>query len=395
MNRLRELQLGIVQRDERHLDPVDPCRDDDFAAEILEVSDGAGCAVHPEIHRHVTHRAGGHHRAAGDHAAAIAAGVLIIAAEPGEAFFRQSSGVPLERVQHAVQRRNIKRPVSTHDRLSQGGAADLNLVLQFAIGVEQEQLARRADANHPLGHKHDGCARRDSQFVLPLQFARLVQSVDFAIRSAKEDVAKHIGDRLAKDHSTGIEGPLLHALLDADQLVQRPGWRIVAPIAPIAVAAFGSHLGLPCCAEINQVLVVHRRGGHHAFARQLECPQCLAKRIQRIQLGVVAGDEDGVVGGDRRGGGHPAPGLKGPLDQAILAHGVNLVIERADINGAVRPDGRGGTLHTGTQRGDPFQCAKGVQRIQFAVAGGHVNRAVHVNRRCRCNRAADLEGPLQ
>ena len=322
---------------------------------------------------------------------------MVIAAEPGEALPRQPAGIPLESVQHAVQRRDIKRPVSAHDRLGQGRAADLNLVLQFAIGVEQEQLARRADANHPLGHKHDGCARRDSQFVLPLQFARLVESVDFSVCGAEEDVAKHIRDRLAKDHSPGIKRPLLHALLDTNQLMQRPGWRLVTAIAIAPVAISGRRIDrfrLPGCAKINQILVVHRRGSHHAFAPELKCPQRLAKRIQRVELGVVAGHEDGIVGGDRRGGGHPASRCIRPLDHAVLPDGIHLVIERADVDRAVRSDGRGGTLHTGAKRGDPFQRAKGVHRIEVAVAGADVNGSVQVDRRGRRDGAAHLERPL-
>ena len=219
--------------------------------------------------------------------------------------------------------------------------------------------------------------------------ARLVDGIDFSVCSAEEYVAKHVDNRLAKDHSPGIKGPLLCALLDTDQLVQRPGWRLVTAVTAISpVAITGRRFGrfrLPGCAKINQILVVYRWGSHHTFASELECPQRLAKRIQGIELGVVAGHKDGVVGGNRRGGGHPAAGLKGPLDHTVLPHCIHLVIKRADVDGAVRADARRGTLHTGAKRGDPFQCAKGVQRIEFAVAGADVNGSVQVDSRRRCN----------
>ena len=400
---LRELQLRVVQRDERHLDPVGPGRDDHLATQILVVGDGAGGAVHGQAHGHVPNRAGGHLRATRNHAAAVAAGVLVIAAEPGEALSRQPAGIPLEGVQHTVQRRDVKRPIRPDNCLGQRGAADVDLVLQLALGIDQEQFARRADAKHPLVHIHDGCARRDSQFVLPLQLARLVQGVDFSVCGTEEDVAKHIGDRLAKDHSPGIKGPLLRALLDTDQLVHRPGRRFFAAISAVSISAVSisavsgrriSRLRLPSGPEINQVLVVHRRGTQHALTWQRVGPQRLAKRIQRMELGIVAGHENGVVGGDRRGGGHPAPRGIGPLDHAVLPDGIHLVIERADVDCAVRPDARGGTLHPGAKRGDPFQRAKGVQCIKFAVAGTDVNGAVQADRRGRRDGAPHLERPL-
>ena len=179
--------------------------------------------------------------------------------------------------------------------------------------------------------------------------------------------------------------------------MQRPGWRLVTAVAISPIAISGRRIDrfrLPGCAKINHILVVYRRGSHHTFASELECPQRLAKRIQGIQLGVVAGHKDGVVGRNRRGGGHPASGLKGPLDHAVLPHGIYLVIERADIDGAVCADGRGGTLHTGAKRGDPFQRAKGVQRIEVAVAGADVNGSVQVDRRGRCDGTPNLERPL-
>ena len=393
---LRELQLRIVQRDERHLDPVGSGRDDHLATKILVVGDGAGGAGHGQVHGHVPNRAGGHLWAARNHAAAVAAGVLVVATEPGEALARQPAGIPLECVQNAVQRRDVKRPIRPDSRLGQRGAADLDLVHQLAGGVDQEQLARRADANHPLGHEHDGCTRRDSQFVLPLQLARLVQGVDFPVGGTEEDVAKHVGDRLAKNHSPGIKGPLLRAPLDADQLVRRPGWWFFTAVSIITaiVSPVGSRLRLPSGPEINQILVVHRRGGHHALALEFKGPQRLAKRIQCMELGIVAGHENDIVGGDRRGSGHPASRCIGPLDHAVLPDGIHLVIEGTDVDRAVRPDARGGTLHPGAKRGDPLERAKGVQRIQLAVAGTNVNGAVHIDRRGRRDGAAHLERPL-
>ena len=133
LNILRELQLGIVQRNKRHLDSVDPCRDDHFAPQILVVGNGTGCAVHPKVHGYITNRTSGHHRSAGHHTAAITTGVLIIATKPGEALFRQTSGITLERVQHAVQRRDVERPVGPDDRLRQRGATDIDLIEQFTV----------------------------------------------------------------------------------------------------------------------------------------------------------------------------------------------------------------------------------------------------------------------
>ena len=392
---LCELELGVIQRDERHLNPVGTGRDDDLAAKILVVGDGAGGAVHSQAHRHVPNRAGRHLRTARHHAAAVAACILIIPTEPGVAFSWQATGVPLKSMQHTVQRRDIKRPVSAHNRFGQGGTSDLNLVNQLSLGVDQEQLSNSANANHSLRHKHDGSARWHPQFVLPFQLACLVESVDFSICGAEEDVAKHIRNWLAKDHSPGVKRPLLHTLLDTDQLVQRPGWRLVTAIAPVAVSGRRiDRFRLPGCAKINQVLVIHRRGSHYTFTPELECPQCLAKRIQGIQLAVVAGHEDSVIGGNRRRSGNPATGLKRPLYEAILPHGIYLVIERADIDGAVCANGRGGTLHTGAKRGDPFQRAKGVHSIEVAVSGPDVNGSVQVDSRGRCDGASHLERPL-
>ena len=159
------------------------------------------------MHGYITNRAGGHLRTARYHAATVAARVLIITAEPGVAFSRQPAGIPLERVQHTVQRRDVERPVGAHDRLGQGRAADVDLVLQLALGVDQEQLPDRTDTKHSLRHEHDRSARRHPQFVLPFQLARLVEGVDFSVCGAEEDVARHIRDRLAKDHSPGIKRP--------------------------------------------------------------------------------------------------------------------------------------------------------------------------------------------
>ena len=120
----------------------------------------------------------------------------------------------------------------------------------------------------------------------------------------------------------------------------------------------------------------------------------MAKRIQRVELGIVAGHEDGIIGGNRRGSGHPASRFIGPFDHTVLPDGIHLVIEGTDVDRAVRPDARGGTLHPGAKRGDPLECAKGVQRIQLAVAGTNVNGAVHIDRRGRRDGAAHLERPL-
>ena len=128
MHIFSELQLRIIKRDERHLDPVGACRDDDRATEILEVGDRARSAIDGQVHRHVPHRAGGHFRATRHDTTAVTAGVLIIATEPGIALSRQPTGVALEGMQHTVQRRNIKRPILPNDRLGQRGSADINIV---------------------------------------------------------------------------------------------------------------------------------------------------------------------------------------------------------------------------------------------------------------------------
>ena len=293
-------------------------------------------------------------------------------------------------MQHTVQRRYVERPVGAHGRLGQGRAADVDLVLKLTLGVEQEQLPDRTDTKHSLRHEHDRSARWHPQFVLPFQLARLIKSVDFSVCGAEEDVARHIRDRLSKNHSPSIKRPLLHALLDTDQLMQRPGWWLAIAISGRRIDRFR----LPGCAKINQILIIYRRGSHHTFASEFECPQRLAKRIQGIQLGVVASHKDGVVGGNRRGGGHPAPCLKCPLDHAVLPHGIHLVIEGANVDGAVRPNARGGALHTGTKRGDPFQRTKGIHCIKVAVAGADVNGSIQIDRRGRCDGTPNLERPL-
>src|SRR5208282_1503826 len=98
-----------------------------------------------------------------------------------------------------------------------------------------------------------------------------------------------------------------------------------------------------------------------------------------VDVVVLRTDVDGAVGADRRRRGHCGAGRELPLlcrRGAVVGDGVQAMVVRADVNRAVGADRRRADYELARSRSKlPLLGAAWVNRVQVTVVGTYINRA--------------------